>query len=88
MALSKTVCMACYRRWGMVWSINPHSDVPIAKSAEQLWEEKPVGIVDCPEGTYAGDKGFWGGAVRINEDPPGWCPFELEHVLEEQNEES
>ena len=69
--LNKRICKYC---WATVSDLGVNNKFRWDKRDKERWKKK---IIICPV-DYSGTVT----RVSITEDPPSWCPYALEHVLE------
>ena len=82
MSLSKKICMACVEKFsppGSSW----HGGYPKLKdwTFERVWVESKE--APCPIEARSHLRVVW--FPYISGEPPPWCPFALEHILEEEH---
>lgn len=68
--LKKFLCKKCLNEQVVgFWEVDE-------KSCEEYWKE---GYVNCPF-TLPKDS-LYSRGIKIDENPPPWCPYKLEHLL-------
>ena len=70
--LNKKICERCYEKQATLFEVNNESLDDWKNYLSENWEK---GETCCIR--YREKFGF----VNINDNPPSWCPYKLEHIV-------